>query len=132
MTHDYWQDAQKYRNPAFCDEYDLRIQANPKQRHGPGGTKAKTRNWEALVSEAVTESAPESPIINRVGLRVLFMINSKNPPVHDLDNAIKSLSDALNRRAYHDDKQIDYLEALRVWSPDMENRIKAEVYERAN
>lgn len=82
-----------------------------------------------MVSEAVTNQAPSPPPIHRIGLEVLFLINSKSPPRHDLSNAIKTLEDALNRRAYHDDNQIDYLSGLRIWSPDIPNRIEARIYE---
>lgn len=36
----------------------------------------------------------------------------------DLDNAVKLVMDALNRRAYHDDVDVVSLTAVRVWSAD--------------
>lgn len=126
----HWQEAEAYRQPESCDEYDMAVRANAKQRHGlTGHTKIKTREWESMVSESI--DAPEEPLTGRIGLELLFLINSKSPPKHDLDNAIKSVQDAFNRRAYKDDNQIDYLKAFRVWSPEVENRIIARVYERA-
>lgn len=127
----YWQTVDAFKSGDF-DEYDIGIHAQPKQRVGQSGhTKLKTRDWESNVFQAAGEQAPETPPLGRIGLEVLFFINSKSPPRHDLSNAIKTLEDALNRRGYHDDRQIDYLKALRVYGPEHKDRIIARIYERA-
>lgn len=129
MWREHWDRVKLLTQNQLPYEYDLPIEPQAKERARGGRTPIKTRSWEALVSEAVISQAPSPPLTSRIGLEVLFLINSKNPPRHDLSNALKTLEDALNRRAYVDDKQIDYLSALRVWSPDTPSRIEARIYE---
>jgi Holliday junction resolvase RusA-like endonuclease len=110
-------------------EYDFPIYSQPKQRHGPNGSKAATRNWEALIGQAAEDQAPRVIPTGPIGLRALFLCERKSG---DLSNMIKSLEDALNRRAFHDDDQIDYLEVLRVYGTDVPNRILVKVLEKVN
>lgn len=82
-----------------------------------------------MVAEGVTEDAPEILPADRLGIEVLFLSTN---PIGDLSNCIKTLEDALNRRAYKDDKQIDYIKALRVYEPNLDSRILLRVKERDN
>ena len=110
-------------------DYDLRISGQPKERAFNRRSKIKTRNWESVVSEAAAEDAPEVLPTGSLGLRVLFM---SGKCIGDLSNLIKSLEDALNRRAYKDDRQIDMLHAARIYGPDVPDRILVKVLERQN
>lgn len=125
---EYWKQVEKFKSN-YPDEYTIPVAPQPKERARGGRTPQRTRTWEAVVSEGVSAQLPPVPLTGRIGLEVLFLINSNNPPRHDISNAIKTLEDALNRRAYHDDNQIDYLSGLRIWSPDVPNKIEARVYE---
>lgn len=110
-------------------DYDFSIYTQPKQR-GHGHSKIATRTWEKTVAESAEEQAPRLIPGGRLGLEVLFL---STKPVGDLDNCIKSLSDALNRRAWHDDRAIDWINAVRIYGPEVEeNRILARVRERGN
>jgi Holliday junction resolvase RusA-like endonuclease len=129
MWSEHWKRAHYKTRNQQADEYDLPIAPQAKERHGPRGSRLRTRTWEEMVAEAITSQAPPEPPRHRIGLEILFLINSKSPPKHDLSNAIKTVEDAFNRRAYHDDNQIDYLSGLRVWSPEVENHIEARIYE---
>lgn len=75
----------------------------------------------------MSEEAPEILPADRLGIEVLFL---STKPIGDLSNCIKTLEDALNRRAWGDDKQIDYIKALRVYEPGLESRILMRVNER--
>lgn len=108
-------------------DYYLPIHGQPKQRAYGGRSKLKTRTWEKMVSDSIAEDAPEIVPAGRLGLRVLFLAQHTRG---DLSNLIKSLEDAFNRRAYKDDAQIDYIEALRV-KCDKE-AVVVKVFERAN
>ena len=107
-------------------EYDFGLRAQPKQR-SHGRTKQKTRKWEKLAYEIADEEAPEVLPDGRLGIEILFLSTS---PVGDLDNCIKTLKDALNRRAYRDDRQIDFINALRVCGPEYTDITIARVLER--
>lgn len=128
MWSKHWNRVRDLVQSQHAWEYDIPIPPQPKER-GRGSTPLKTRTWESLVSEGIEAQIPPRAIETRLGLEVLFLINSKTPPRHDLSNAIKTLEDAFNRRAYKDDSQIDYLSGLRVWSPDVPNRIEARIYD---
>jgi Holliday junction resolvase RusA-like endonuclease len=108
-------------------EYDFGLRAQPKQRSHNGVTKMKTRNWEKLAYECAEEQAPEVVPTGRLGIEILFL---STKPVGDLDNCIKTFKDALNRCAYKDDRQIDFINALRVCGPEYTDRTLARVLER--
>lgn len=130
MWSEHWNRLREITRNQMAYEYLLPIEPQAKERARGGRTPTKTRSWESLVSEAVTtQGLPSPPLTTRVGLEVLFLMNSKSPPRHDLSNAIKTLEDALNRRAYHDDRQIDYISALRVWQPGIKDTIEARIYQ---
>jgi Holliday junction resolvase RusA-like endonuclease len=129
MWSEHWNRVHEITRNQMAYEYEIPIAPQPKERARGGRTPIKTRTWEQVVSEGVSAQLPAVPPAGRIGLEVLFLINSKTPPRHDISNAIKTLEDALNRRAYVDDNQIDYLSGLRIWSPNVQNRIEARVYE---
>lgn len=118
---DHWQPQQFSK---LAGDYDIRIWTQPKERHG---RTLKTKSWQDTVFEAIEDQAPRIIPAGRLGLKVLFMSPTK---VGDISNAIKSLEDAFNRRAYHDDEAIDYIEALRVYGPNIPNRILVKVLEK--
>lgn len=107
-------------------DYDFPIFAQPKQR-SHGATKAKTRTWERTVFEAASEQAPDILPAGRLGMHIMFLAQK---PIGDLSNCIKTIEDALNRRAYRDDRQIDVLKVVRKFSPDVEqDRIGVKIFE---
>lgn len=115
----------------FCreaGEYDISLYTQPKERSTRSGhSKLKTKGWEDAVFQATEEQAPRIIPAGRLGLRILFMTTKKTG---DLSNMLKSLEDALRHRAFHDDEGIDYIETLRVYGPDIPNRILTKVLER--
>lgn len=124
---DYWQQERAFRVDA--GEYDFPIYAQPKQRHGPSGSKAATRNWEQCVFQASEDQAPRIIPAGRLGIHALFLAQKKSG---DLSNMLKSLEDALNHRAWNDDEQIDYVKMMRVYGPDVPERILLRVLERTD
>lgn len=119
--------AEQVRFARLRGDYEFSIYTQPKER-GQGYSKIATRTWEKSVAESAEEQAPLTLPGGRLGLEVLFL---STKPVGDLDNCIKSLSDALNRRAWNDDKDIDWINAVRIYGPEVtENRILTRVRER--
>jgi Holliday junction resolvase RusA-like endonuclease len=116
-----WQPEQ-FKRPV--GEYDIKIWTQAKERHG---RTLNTRSWQDTVFEATEEQAPRILPVGRLGLQVLFL---STKPTGDLSNALKALEDALNRRAYHDDASVDYIETMRVYGPDIPNRILVRVREQ--
>lgn len=98
-------------------DYDFKIPLQTKQR-SHGATKLATRTWERLVFEGTEEQAPPILPMGRLSAEILFL---STKPVGDLSNCIKILEDALNRRAYQDDRQIDHINALRYYGPEIGN-----------
>jgi len=121
-----WENSQTFNREV--GDYDFPIDAQPKER-SHGATRLKTRRWEQVVYEGAEEQAPRILPAGRLSMRALFLATK---PIGDLSNCIKSLEDALNRRAYHDDRAIDHIEAMRVYAPDYEGktRILTRVFER--
>ena len=107
--------------------YDFNIFTQPKQR-SHGATKAATRTWEKAVYEDAAEQAPRIVPAGRLGMHVLFLAQKKTG---DLSNCLKTIEDALNRRGYKDDEQIDALKVVRYYGPDVErDRICVKIFER--
>lgn len=128
MSPSIWQqfEEEKRRFSLLNADYDFFLPAQPKQR-SHGHTKQKTRTWERTVFEAAGEQAPEILPTGRIGMEIMFLAQK---PIGDLSNCIKTLEDALNRRAYKDDRQIDYLTAVRKHSPEVEqDRVSVKIYE---
>jgi Holliday junction resolvase RusA-like endonuclease len=108
-------------------QFDLPIGVQPKERSFKGHSKIKTRSWEQLVFEATEEDGPPLLPKGRLALQaLLFCSNNRG----DLSNMIKTLEDALNKRAYEDDRQIDYLNVLRIVDPKAEERTLVRILER--
>jgi Holliday junction resolvase RusA-like endonuclease len=63
--------------------------------------------------------------LNLPGSRLPFPTGKKP----DLDNALKLVMDALNRRAYRDDVDVVDVAAVRVWAPDGWERTLIELEE---
>lgn len=111
----------------LAGDYDFPIASQPKQR-SHGYTKLQTRTWERVVFEGAEEQAPQIIPGGRLALDVLFL---STKPVGDLSNCLKSLEDALNKRAYRDDRQIDWITAGRIYGPQIsKDRILVKVRER--
>lgn len=109
-------------------DYDFKIPLQTKER-SHGATKLSTRTWERFVFEGTEEQAPLILPGGRLGMDILFL---STKPIGDLSNCVKILEDALNRRAYQDDRQIDHLNALRYYGPEIGNdRILTRIRERA-
>lgn len=85
----------------------------PKQRPrlGRGGhtyTPKRTLDYEKKVA-ALALQAGAKPSKERLKLRVIFYFSDKKK--RDIDNCIKSILDGLNKVAWEDDEQIQYLSA---------------------
>jgi Holliday junction resolvase RusA-like endonuclease len=122
---EHWRQIERFTRDV--GDYDFPIYTQPKERAWNGRSKIKTRTWESMVSEAAAEDAPENRPTGRLRAQLLFISKA---PKGDLSNAIKSVEDALNRRAYGDDRQIDAIEALRVYGPTLSDRVLVRLFER--
>jgi Holliday junction resolvase RusA-like endonuclease len=108
-------------------------------------TPQRTRDFEALVRDAVKELLPEGFVLLNGPLNVEIEFAFKIPVswtkkkirsaqngelnhviVKDLDNCVKSVTDALNEVVYHDDKQIVQFAVKKFYSdePSITLRIK--------
>lgn len=102
-----------WRNAEPIEHYYYNLDAQPKERARNHVSAINTRTWEGLISDATTEQRePGIPVIQqRIGARVLYRLPACPG---DLDNYLKSVFDAMQRLAFHDDSQIDYIECARV------------------
>lgn len=121
-------------------ELSGRPEGKARPRFGKGGrvfTPTATKLAEGRIIDAWTNAGQprlEGPVRLRVRLEVsrpkdhytskgalsakgqrLPLPTGKKP---DLDNAVKLVMDALNRRAYRDDVDVVELAAVRAWAPD--------------
>ena len=85
--------------------------ARARVARGHAYTPQATRDYEAKVKRAALEAGVQ-PLVGRI--RLSITIHSADRRRRDLDNMIKSISDALNGVAYADDSQIDQLQADRT------------------
>ena len=125
------------------------IHATPKPKGRPRVTRSghaftpkATREYEKLiVSEWSIQHGKATPIENPIAVRVMFYmpipkatsnkarermaagleVPAKKP---DIDNLLKAVLDALNGKAYHDDKQIVEISAKKLYS----NEPRTEVF----
>ena len=87
----------------------------------------KTRNYQEVMAELAREEEYAKLMNPSLSLEVLFLATQK---VGDLSNCLKSLEDAFNRIAYHDDKQIDSLKVDRLYGPQYPERTLIRISER--
>lgn len=84
----------------------------PRFAKGRTFTSKTTLDAETAILDAFEHENPLfEPTIEDVTITVLFFRKSKRTA--DLDNLLKTVLDALNRVAYHDDKQVVELHAYR-------------------
>lgn len=100
----------------------------PKARARAGNghhyTPKRTEDYEAKVRASAPVGLP--CLAGQVRIRVTFYRKDAQPC--DLDNLCKSVLDGLNRRAFKDDRQVVWLEAMKVI--DRENpRAEVEIAE---
>lgn len=109
--------------PEYILNLSMIIPGNPvpkgRPRYGKGRvyTPKKTKNFERLVASlgflARVKSGRKTPITaEKVVMNMYFAIRETGR-IPDLDNLIKSISDALNGVWYEDDKQITIIHAIR-------------------
>lgn len=126
---DDWLNAEREKN-RFCQissQYDLPLAVQPKERAHSGRSKIKTRAWEELVFEATEESGPLLLPKGRLALQAALFCSSYRG---DLSNLLKTIEDALAKRAYSNDNQIDFLNVIRVVREGPE-RTMVKILERA-
>jgi crossover junction endodeoxyribonuclease RusA len=97
-----------------------RTKGRPRHRKGGGTyTPPVTREFEKKVRDAWVEQHPEGPVdgpvaVNmvvgpdhiRVDVKPIIWVSRPKGVTGDLDNYYKSIQDALNTVAFHDDKQV--------------------------
>ena len=130
---------EKFKQLAVNDQdffLELKWKAVPKGRPRVGRhsvyTPKRTREFEAKVKAAAktVDRAPYTcPVKVEVYVcepipqtykgfkRAAALEGLINPPVGDLDNKVKAITDALNGKAYLDDKQIVDIRATKRFSP---------------
>lgn len=96
--------------------------ARPRLARGHVYTPSRTKAWEQAVALAY-----HGPLFSGyVGLRLHFY--RKTHHLVDVDNICKAAMDGLNKKAYHDDNQVHYLEARLDYDAD-NPRLEATVWE---
>lgn len=105
-------------------------QAKERPRKGKNGfyTPSRTLNFENAVKLLVTSTMRKEgwkPFAEGVPLHlnILFVFKNKKKALYgklkpqglDLDNAVKICSDSLNTTAYHDDRQIAFITAIKTY-----------------
>jgi Holliday junction resolvase RusA-like endonuclease len=82
-------------------------------RSGHAYTPARTRNAEKAIAvlalQAMRKHGSKQPSCGPVALSISFYVRRDA----DIDNLVKLVSDALNRIAYNDDRQVMALQAAR-------------------
>ncbi|MBY0545847.1 MAG: RusA family crossover junction endodeoxyribonuclease [Candidatus Obscuribacterales bacterium] len=129
---DWWDEFERrQRDKRLDQDYNMPLGPQPWQRINPksGQNQLKTRRYEEIVATLAEEEEYKRNLHPRLSLEVLFLSTKK---VGDLSNCIKSLEDALNRISYHDDRQIDHLNALRLYAPSYPERTLVRISELAS
>ena len=116
--------------------FTLPIKAIPKGRprlfRGHAVTPPETRKFESDVKKLLKLRGP-SPLLDEVRVEFEFGFSRPKrtrftyPPRFDLDNLVKSVSDACNGLLWVDDSQISKLSATKQWS-DSVDYIRIRVY----
>lgn len=83
----------------------------PRFGRGRVFTPAKTVAFEKLVADCAEAAGIRVPLVGRLALRLRFHVSDRRA---DVDNLVKAVSDALNKLAWNDDRQIDVIDATRV------------------
>jgi Holliday junction resolvase RusA-like endonuclease len=92
---------------------------------GHAYTPATTRAFEAAIRE-VWDSVPRPDMPECVRLDVIFFRSTRRAV--DLDNLVKSVKDALNKRAYTDDWRVHDLRARKFYTTKGRARTEVVVY----
>lgn len=92
---------------------------------GHAYTPASTKAFEASIRE-VWDSIPRPDMPECVRLDVIFLRSTRRHV--DLDNLVKSVKDALNKRAYSDDWRVHDLRAQKFYTTPGRARTEVVVY----
>lgn len=114
-------------------ELQTKAVSKERPRQGRSGhmyTPERTRSFEKMIKD-VAKTLNRSPYTCPVKVRILVfdpvpksykgnkraaaVLGLINPPVGDLDNKVKAITDGLNGIAYVDDKQINSIDAQRAF-----------------
>lgn len=96
-------------------------------KHGHAYTPKATREAEIAVQLAWEMSGGQK-LVGPVVLDCVFYLGSKRRK--DLDNCLKLVQDALNKRAYDDDDQITDIIAKKVYTSPDQARTVVKVYQK--
>lgn len=109
---------------SFSVEIKAIAKARPRKgRHG-FYTPKPTADFEKRIKLEAMKYFQE-PFSGPIKMHLIFYVKAKNKKLWnepkttrpDLDNALKSLLDALNGVAYIDDGQVFSIEAQKIWAP---------------
>lgn len=116
--------------------FTFMIKAVPKERprfskHGHAYTSIKTKTFENTIEYLARTQFQGKPLEKPLRIRFEFYFKSPKKsilqyPRPDLDNLIKSVSDALNGVAYKDDAQICEIISFKKWCADDEIQVYIE------
>lgn len=108
--------------------------ARPKFKGGQGGyTPKATRIAEGNVRAAFEIAYPDwTPIPRDVRLRFDGDFYRRTAHHVDTDNLVKLVTDALNRRAFVDDEQIEEIRGRRVYGAGDQARTEVRIYRRVS
>jgi len=90
--------------------------ARPRVVNGVAYTPERTKEWEALVRDQAALQWHGEPLRGPLGLTAHFYRRTRH--VVDLDNLVKSLTDALQGVCYTNDWQIIRIEATKAINAD--------------
>lgn len=84
-------------------------------------TPEKTRDYESTIADmANLHLCRDWPLDRRYELHVVFRALTRD----DVDNVLKSVADALNKLAWKDDRQVDYMTVRRVFEGEPRTEVK--------
>lgn len=97
-------------------------------RHGHAYTSIKTKTFENTIAYLARKQFQGNPLEGPLQIHFKFYFKSPKKsilqyPRPDLDNLIKSVSDALNGIAYKDDAQICNIISSKQWCADDEIQV---------
>ena len=105
-----------------CITFEIPGPPKPKDRprfSGHAYTTKATKDYEHVVTLSALAALVQHPgwdTSGRFGIRVTFFMGDKRK--RDLDNCLKSVTDALNKLLYKDDSQLDAISAYREYDKE--------------
>lgn len=118
----------------FLLDFEAIPKGRPRLGRGRVYTPSRTVNYEKKVKKALQAQFHEDVITSPLHMNIRFYFKKAKSCKSkymtkrlDLDNLIKSLSDAMNGIVFHDDSQVVSIDALKAY--DSHPRIEMTLYE---